>query len=56
MFPDNPTMFANQTITIINVIMIFGIVVAVVGALYLLKSNKALHQRALKVQADELTA
>lgn len=40
----------------INIIMILGILVAMSGALYLRKSNKVLHQQALKAQKEELAS
>lgn len=54
MFPNYQTMNANTTITILNTVVIIGIALAVVGSLYLRKSNKSLHQRALKAKAEEL--
>lgn len=52
MFPDN-TMFANTTISIVNVVMIFGIMVAAAGSWRLLKANKELHEKAVQARNAE---
>lgn len=54
MNPEILTMFETPTVSAFNIIMILGILVAMSGALHLRKSNKALHQRALKAQKEEL--
>lgn len=54
MFPEYQTMTSSTTLTVLNTIVIIGIVLAAAGSLYLRKSNKALHQRALKAKAEEL--
>lgn len=54
MFPEYQMTNPNTTITVLNTVVIIGIVLAAIGSLYLRKRNKPLHQRALKAQAEEL--
>lgn len=50
-YPEPITMFSDPTIAIVNIVMIVGILVALVGARFVGKQNKDLHAKNVAARA-----